>query len=54
MGGLQGSRGHLMSEKPNFLSPSSIPGLGCSPVDLGLWAALIPLVCCRCGKDAGV
>lgn len=34
--------------------PREHPRSGLFPMDLGLWAALIPLVCCRCGKDAGV
>lgn len=34
--------------------PREHPRSGLFPMDLGLWAALIPLVCCRCGKGAGV
>lgn len=33
--------------------PKDHPRAGPFPVDLELWAALIPLVRCRCGKDAG-
>lgn len=31
VGGLQSPAGHLMLEKPNFLSARTIPGLGHSP-----------------------
>lgn len=49
---LQGPTGHLMSEKPNFLSLRSISGLG-SCRDFGALGCPDPLVCCRCGKGAG-